>query len=85
MSVAEPLKTPLTNLQDANQNANAGSVFAKSGNSTPLRARNQQQNASGNDKSNDGGGGIAGFRGKNPPKPPEEFYKDLQIFHERRG
>jgi len=24
-------------------------------------------------------------KNKNPPKPPEEFYKDLQQFHERRG
>lgn len=48
---------------------------------TPLRARNRERNQEDRAEKQEN---VVG-KGKNPPKPPEEFYKDLQLFHEKRG
>ena len=93
MSVAEALKSStLPASQDTNNQISGSGVPFSSpaklssgyNQPTPLRARNQQfnNNNASSDKPSDGGNTS---KGKNPPKPPDEFYKDLQSFHERRG
>uniref|UniRef100_A0A1I8MHJ9 ARID domain-containing protein n=1 Tax=Musca domestica TaxID=7370 RepID=A0A1I8MHJ9_MUSDO len=49
---------------------------------TPLRSRNRGDKQS-EDKPENASASTG--KGKNPPKPPEEFYRDLQLFHEKRG
>lgn len=47
----------------------------------PLRARNNNRDRQQSDDKQEN----VYIKGKNPPKPLEEFYKDLQQFHEKRG
>lgn len=49
----------------------------------PLRSRNQNRSDDKSEKADNASAGTA--KGKNPPKPPDEFYRDLQQFHEKRG
>ncbi|XP_037808501.1 AT-rich interactive domain-containing protein 2 isoform X2 [Lucilia sericata] len=59
--------------------ANASSGTTTTG--TPLRSRNNNRDRQQSDDKQD----SSNIKGKNPPKPMEEFYKDLQQFHEKRG
>ncbi|XP_065370051.1 AT-rich interactive domain-containing protein 2 isoform X2 [Calliphora vicina] len=59
----------------------AGSSSATTAAGTPLRSRNYNRDRQQSDDKQD----TTNIKGKNPPKPMEEFYKDLQQFHEKRG
>lgn len=61
--------------------ANTGTGAITTG--TPLRSRNQNRDRQQSDEKWDKQDNP-NFKGKNPPKPPDEFYKDLQNFHEKR-
>ncbi|XP_046806650.1 AT-rich interactive domain-containing protein 2 isoform X1 [Lucilia cuprina] len=64
--------------------ASTASASASSGTTTtgtPLRSRNNNRDRQQSDEKQD----SSNIKGKNPPKPMEEFYKDLQQFHEKRG
>lgn len=47
----------------------------------PLKTRNYNRDRQQSDDKPEN----VNIKGKNPPKPMEEFYKDLQQFHEKRG
>ncbi|XP_061389498.1 AT-rich interactive domain-containing protein 2 [Musca vetustissima] len=72
----------ITNNANATTNVFSSSTTSAPNTGTPLRSRNRGDKQS-EDKSEYGSATTS--KGKNPPKPPDEFYRDLQLFHEKRG
>ncbi|XP_075145959.1 brahma associated protein 170kD [Haematobia irritans] len=83
MLITEPPKT--NHLQKAQQMDNISAsgaatvVSQQAATTTPLRSSRNR----GDRQTDDNNSSTS--KGKNPPKPPDEFYKDLQQFHDKRG
>lgn len=59
---------------------NTTAVVSTPSTGTPSRARNSNRDRQQSDEKPD----TPNIKGKIPPKPKDEFYKDVQQFHEKR-
>ncbi|XP_013112828.2 AT-rich interactive domain-containing protein 2 isoform X2 [Stomoxys calcitrans] len=91
MLLTEPVKT--NNMHKVQQtdislitSAPSNSAVPVQAPTTPLRSsRNQNRGDKNSDDRFERENNATATKGRNPPKPPDEFYKDLQQFHEKRG
>ncbi|XP_073843149.1 brahma associated protein 170kD isoform X2 [Musca autumnalis] len=85
MLITETAKATALPQSENSSNTGASTNTTPTG-TTPLRSRNQNRgDKQSEDKSENASAATTTIKGKNPPKPPEEFYRDLQLFHEKRG